>query len=89
MPPPTNADIRAAVREEIHDLLFRLGYDLHDPADMRKLADDLEWASKKREREAKSAASLAGAVWLFVTAVVGSLATVFGQWLVAKMSTAK
>ena len=83
-PPPVNPyeAARNAAHEELREVFYRLGYDLGESDDMRRLAEDLRWVSERRTRQAKSSANMWRMIWVSIAAVLGPVATVTVQWFV-------
>lgn len=79
--PAVQEAARRASHEELREALLRIGYDLEDNGDIRRLSQTLEWAERRREKEAQSGASWAKLSWILLTAVVGSVLTVAATWI--------
>jgi hypothetical protein len=76
----TEEALRLMAKEELHSLFYRLGYDLSVPEEMRKLEKDLEWVNRKRDREHAHSVNVSKAIWLIITAALGSVGTAIVEW---------
>ena len=64
------------------DFFFRIGYDIGDPEEVRRLAEDLRWVSERREASEKRWAFRNRAIWALILAALGPPITVVAQWFV-------
>lgn len=70
-------------------LFLRLGYDVTNNEDVQRLASDLRWASEKRKTDTEKNGHLFA---IFVSGFISMASvalTVFGQWVVAKLTGSK
>lgn len=79
-PSPTAA--KKAAYDVTRDIFFRIGYDITDADDLRRLADDLRWASEKREASEQRSLATTKTFWVLVAGAVGPVVTLVFQWIV-------
>lgn len=81
MPAPSfnPEQLRQVARSELQQVFFRLGYDLSNPEEMRRLERNLRWAEEERQKDVRRSANVAKVIWLFVSASLGSVATVLAD----------
>ncbi len=68
--------------KNVADIFWRMGYDINNAEDLKRLAADFRWVSDEREKASERWPHRFTLYVSIVTALIGSAATAVMQWLV-------
>lgn len=70
--------------KNVVDFFWRLGYDLNNHDDFRRLADDFRWMANERRRAEESKPRRFSAAMTVLAAILGASATAVISWFLGK-----
>ncbi len=76
-------------RQNVYTFFERLGYDITNNQDVERLAENLRFAERQRQRAEKMDSNKLGWVVSFVLLMLGAAASAMAQWFASRISPGK